>query len=155
MEVKEGDQAPGFQLESWDGSTVSLDQFRGKSAVVLYFYPKADTPGCTAESCSFRDLEAEFRDAGAAVLGVSRDKLSAQKRFAEKYSLPFPLLADTESVVCQTYGVLKEKSMYGKKVMGIERTTFVLDKEGVVRRIYPKVKVDQHADEVLQFVRGL
>ncbi|HVK03938.1 MAG TPA: thioredoxin-dependent thiol peroxidase [Armatimonadaceae bacterium] len=151
----EGDVAPEFSLPTQTGDApVSLADFRGKKSVVLYFYPKDDTPGCTAESCAFRDMRGEFEEAGAEILGVSLDDVDSHRKFAEKYRLPFPLLADTDAAVSTAYGVYKEKNLYGKKSMGIERTTFVIDRDGRVARVYPRVKVDQHADEVLAFLRG-
>lgn len=120
---------------------------------MLYFYPKDDTPGCTTESCNFRDMQPDFEEAGAQILGISMDDVDSHAKFAEKYKLPFPLLADTDASVSTAYGVYKEKNLYGKKSMGIERTTFVIDKEGKVARVYPRVKVDQHADEVIAFLR--
>ena len=151
----EGEMAPEFSLPTQTGaSPVSLADFRGKKSVVLYFYPKDDTPGCTAESCSFRDMRSEFEEAGAEILGVSLDDVDSHRQFADKYRLPFPLLADTDAAVSTAYGVYKEKNLYGKKSMGIERTTFVIDPEGRVAKVYPRVKVDQHTDEVLAFLRG-
>jgi peroxiredoxin Q/BCP len=122
---------------------------------VLYFYPKDDTPGCTTESCSFRDIAPDFEAAGSAILGISPDDQASHVAFAEKYALPFPLLADTDHAVAEAYGVWKEKNNYGKTYLGIERTTFVIDKEGVLARIYPRVKVERHAPDVLAFVRTL
>jgi thioredoxin-dependent peroxiredoxin len=150
----EGSKAPAFSLPASTGESVSLEDLRGK-VVVLYFYPKDNTSGCTKEACSFRDLKAEFEAAGAAILGVSRDSLASHDKFVDKQSLNFPLLSDPEAEVCNAYGVYKEKSQYGRTFMGIERTTFVIDGEGVIRRVYPRVKVDQHADAVLEFVKGL
>jgi Peroxiredoxin len=151
----EGEMAPEFTLPTQAGEEpVSLSDFRGKKCVVLYFYPKDDTPGCTTESCNFRDMQADFEEAGAVILGVSLDDVESHKKFAEKFRLPFPLLADTDAAVSTAYGVYKEKNLYGKKSMGIERTTFVIDREGRIAKVYPRVKVDQHADEVLNFLRG-
>ena len=152
----EGTPAPAFSLMSQTGDApVSLSDFAGKQAVVLYFYPKDDTPGCTTESCTFRDMSAEFAEAGAAILGVSLDDVDSHKAFAEKFNLPFPLLADTEKTVSEAYGVYKEKNLYGKKSMGIERTTFVIDKNGMVAKVFPRVKVDLHGDAVLAFLRQM
>jgi len=134
---------------------MALSDFRGKQKLVLYFYPRDMTPGCTKEACSFRDLQEEFAEAGAAIVGVSTDDLESHDKFAAKHELTFPLLADTDATVARAYGVWKEKSMYGKKHMGIERTTFVIDAQGVIRKIYRKVKVDEHADAVLAAVREL
>ncbi|GAB4464312.1 MAG: thioredoxin-dependent thiol peroxidase [Armatimonadaceae bacterium] len=152
----EGMDAPDFELATHTGSEpIQLSEYRGKNVVVLYFYPKDDTPGCTTESCNFRDLATEFSDAGAVILGVSLDDVDSHQKFADKFKLPFPLLADTEKTVSEAYGVYKEKNLYGKKSMGIERTTFVIDREGKIARVYPRVKVDQHADTVLTFVREM
>ncbi|WP_067932050.1 thioredoxin-dependent thiol peroxidase [Alicyclobacillus kakegawensis] len=153
-DVQVGDVAPDFTLPSHTGESVTLSNLRGKK-VVLFFYPKDQTPGCTQEACSFRDLATEFAAAGAAVYGISRDSLRSHERFAEKHALPMPLLSDADGAVCAAYGVLKEKHMFGKKVFGIERTTFVIDSDGRIAKVYPKVKVDGHADEVLAFVREL
>jgi len=150
-----GDKAPEFALPASSGGEISLSDFKGKKAVVLYFYPKDMTPGCTKEACGFRDLQQDFAEAGAVILGVSADALESHSRFVDKHELNFPLLSDLDAVLAQQYGVWKEKNNYGKKYMGIERTTFVIDKQGVIRNIYPKVKVDQHADAVLESVRGL
>lgn len=146
--LTEGDAAPDVRLETDSGETVDLKSFRGKK-VVLYFYPKADTPGCTKESCDFRDYHPKFRQKGIVVLGISPDKPAKQAKFKEKYELPFPLLADIEQKAAKAFGVWKEKSMYGRTYMGIERTTFVIDEEGRIARIFPKVKVTGHAEQVL------
>ena len=153
--LAEGDKAPQFTLPASTGGEISLKDFVGKQAVVLYFYPKDMTPGCTTEACAFRDLQGDFAQAGAVILGVSADSLESHAKFADKHELSFPLLSDLDAVVCQQYGVWKEKSNYGKTYLGIERTTFVVDQQGVIRKIYHKVKVDQHADEVLEFVKSL
>lgn len=145
---KEGDPAPDFRLPADDGKTYALKDLRGQK-VVLYFYPRDDTPGCTKEACSFRDNLARVRSKGAIVLGVSKDDLESHAKFREKYSLSFPLLSDPEGKVLGAYGVWKEKSMYGKTFMGIERTTFVIDENGRIRKVFPRVKVDGHTDEVL------
>ncbi|HKZ89324.1 MAG TPA: thioredoxin-dependent thiol peroxidase [Thermoplasmata archaeon] len=144
----EGDPAPDFALPSDDGRTIALKDLRGKK-VVLYFYPKDDTPGCTKEACSFRDNLARVTSKGAVVLGVSRDTLSSHGKFRDKYHLNFPLLADVDGRVTEAYGVWKEKSNYGRTYWGIERTTFLLDEKGVIARVWPKVKVEGHTDEVL------
>lgn len=154
-EIAEGKKAPAFSLEASTGGKISLMDFKDKSHVVLYFYPKDLTSGCTKEACSFRDLRQEFEDAGAVILGVSTDDLTSHGKFVAKHELNFPLLSDPGAAVATKYGVWQEKSMYGKTYMGIVRTTFVIDKSGTIRKIYPKVKVDQHADEVLEFVRSL
>lgn len=143
-----GALAPGFMLKNQRGETISLDQYRGKP-VVLYFYPKDDTPGCTAEACDFRDNIARAASKGAVVLGISRDDEASHQRFAEKYQLPFDLLADTDGRVCELYGAWREKSMYGKTFMGIVRMTYIIDAEGRVKKIYPKVSVTGHVDDVL------
>lgn len=152
--LKEGDRAPEFKLPAVTGGEISLSGFAGKQAVVLYFYPKDNTPGCTQEACSFRDLASEFEKAGAAILGVSADDLVSHGKFADKHELNFPLLSDLEGKVAQQYGVWKEKKKTPEVKYGIERTTFLIDKAGIIRRIWPKVNVDQHADEVLEAVRG-
>ncbi len=152
----EGTPAPEFSLATHTQDTpISLSDYKGKQNVVLYFYPKDDTPGCTKESCTFRDMSQEYADAGAVILGVSLDDVASHQKFADKYKLPFPLLADTDIAVSNAYGVYKEKNLYGKKSMGIERTTFVIDKEGKIAKVFPRVKVDQHGDEVLAFLREL
>ena len=143
-----GDKAPEFSLPSTDGSIVSLKDFKGKK-VVLYFYPKDDTSGCTKEACSFRDNLARVKKKGAVLIGVSADSVGSHKTFTEKYDLPFPLISDEEKSMIKAYGVWKEKSMYGRKYMGIERTTFIIDEKGKIAHIFPKVKVDGHTDEVL------
>lgn len=147
--LKEGDKAPSFTLESDSGEKVSLKDFKGQT-VVLYFYPKDMTSGCTQESCDFRDSYAQFKKKGVVVLGVSKDSVASHKKFKSKYSLPFPLLADPETEVCQAYGVWKEKSMYGRKYMGVERTTVVISPSGKILKIYSKVKVKGHVDEILE-----
>ena len=144
----EGDPAPDFALPSDDGRTIALKDLRGKK-VVLYFYPNDDTPGCTKEACSFRDNLSRVTSKGAIVLGVSRDTLSSHGKFRDKYHLNFPLLADVDGRVTEAYGVWKEKSNYGRTYWGIERTTFLLDEKGVIARVWPKVKVEGHTDEVL------
>jgi peroxiredoxin Q/BCP len=150
--LKVGDKAPEFTLPSGAGKEISLKGFRGKK-VVLYFYPKDDTSGCTKEACSFRDNLARVRRLGAAIVGVSADPVGSHKKFSDKYDLPFPLLSDESKNIIKAYGVWKEKSMYGKKYMGIERTTFIIDEKGAIAHIFPKVKVDGHADEVLDHLR--
>jgi peroxiredoxin Q/BCP len=152
--VRAGEPAPDFTLPASTGENVSLSDFRGKQAVVLYFYPKDDTPGCTKEACSFRDLSAEFAAKGAVILGVSPDSVDSHRKFRDKYHLPFTLLADQGAEVATQYGVWKEKSMYGRTFMGVERTTVVIDKDGRIRKVFPKVSVDGHADEVLAALEG-
>ena len=147
--IQEGQQAPAFELVSDTGERVKLSDLRG-SPVVLYFYPKDDTPGCTTEALEFRDEYARFRQAGAVVLGVSPDDEASHVRFKEKHSLPFTLLADPDHKVAEDYGVWVERTMYGKKRMGIKRSTFVIDAEGNVARAMYGVKPEGHADEVLE-----
>jgi len=147
--LKVGEPAPEVTLVSDKGETVSLADFRDQQAVVLYFYPKDDTPGCTKEACSFRDLSAEFAEKGAVILGVSPDDVKSHVKFRDKFSLPFPLLADPGAEVAQRYGVWKEKTNYGKTYMGIERTTVVIGKDGTIKKVFPNVTVDGHVEEVL------
>jgi peroxiredoxin Q/BCP len=147
-----GKPAPDFSLPSTSGEPVSLRQFKGKKTVVLYFYPKDETPGCTREACDLRDRTAEFDRHNAVILGVSTDSLESHQQFAAKHKLPFPLLSDEDAAVSKRYGVYKQRNLYGKKYMGIERTTFVIDRTGRVAQIYPKVKVDGHAEALLEFV---
>lgn len=146
------DKAPEFTLPDQNGENVSLKDFRGKT-VVLFFYPKADTPGCTIEACGFRDTYKNLQKAGTVILGISADSPQAQKKFEDKYDLPYTLLADTDKKVCNAYGVIKEKNMYGKKVMGIARTTFVIGPDGKIAHIFNNVKADGHAEEVLQYLK--
>jgi thioredoxin-dependent peroxiredoxin len=149
-----GDKAPAFSLEDQSGETVKLSDFKGKS-VVLYFYPKDDTPGCTREACAFRDEHSALKKAGAVVLGVSPDSGPSHAKFAGKYKLPFPLLADTDHAVSEKYGAWGEKTLYGRKFMGITRSTFLIDPSGKVARVWPKVKVDGHVDQVLEAIREI
>jgi peroxiredoxin Q/BCP len=146
--VTEGEPAPDFSLESDTGEPVGLSAFRGKP-VVLYFYPKDDTPGCTAQACGIRDTYADFETAGAVVLGVSPDSVKRHARFKEKYGLPFTLLADPEHEVAERYGVWGEKRYMGRTYMGINRTTFVISPDGTVAKVMPNVKPDSHAGDVL------
>jgi len=146
--LKEGDKAPAITLQTDSGETFRLADLKGKR-VVLYFYPKADTPGCTKEACEFRDGIGAFARKGAVIVGISPDKPAAQAKFKQKYGLPFTLLADEEKAAAQAYGVWKEKNMYGKKVMGIERSTFVIGPDGKIEKIYGKVKAEGHAEKVL------
>jgi peroxiredoxin Q/BCP len=150
-----GQPAPAFSLPATGGTTIRLEDFRGKQAVVLYFYPKDDTPGCTKEACAFRDLSSDFAGAGAVILGVSADPVDSHEAFAAKFTLGFPLLADTDTQVARAYGAYGKKVSFGKEHEGVLRTTFVIDREGVIRQIYPDVKVDQHAEEVLRFLGTL
>ena len=148
-DLKVGQKAPDFTVMDDKGEKVKLADLKGKK-VVLYFYPKDDTPGCTKEACAFRDGIDKIKKRGAVVLGVSADSVESHKKFKNKFDLNFPLLADSDKKMVEAYGVWKEKSMYGKKYMGIERTTFVIDENGKIAHIFPKVKVDQHYDEVLE-----
>lgn len=148
-----GDAAPAFSLQTTEGKTVRLSDFKGKT-VVLYFYPKDDTPGCTKEACDFRDAQAQFGKADAVVLGVSKDSTASHERFAKKYGLPFLLLSDPDASVGEAYGVYKKKSMYGRSFLGIERTTFIIDPRGRIAAIFPKVNVNGHAETVLEAVRS-
>ena len=147
-----GKPAPDFTLPASTGETISLRQFKGKKTVILYFYPKDETPGCTKEACEFRDHSEEFDRHNAVVLGVSTDNMASHTAFRDKHHLPFPLLADEDAAVSKLYGVYKLKNLYGKKYMGIERTTFVIDRTGRIAQIYPKVKVDGHIPALLEFV---
>ena len=148
------DKAPEFTLPDQNGKDVALKDFRGKN-VVLYFYPRADTPGCTIEACEFRDSYKKLQKTGAILLGISPDTPKAQKKFEEKFDLPFTLLGDAEKKVANLYGVYKEKNMYGKKVMGVARTTFIIGPEGKIKRVFNKVKPEGHADEVLAELKKL
>ena len=150
----EGEPAPAFSLPTQTGKTVSLSDYHGK-IVVLYFYPADDTPGCTTESCNFRDMSADFADAGAVILGISPDDATSHAAFASKFALPFPLLADVGHAVAEDYGVWKEKNNYGRVYMGIERTTFVIGKDGNVAKVFGRVRVDGHGDAVLNAVKTL
>jgi peroxiredoxin Q/BCP len=147
--LQEGDAAPDFETRDGEGNPFKLSDLRGRK-VVLYFYPKDDTPGCTKEACSFRDSFAEFKGRGIEVLGVSTDDEKSHRKFAEKYSLPFKLLADTDHRVADLYGVYGEKQFMGRKYMGVARKTFLVDEEGRLRKVFDRVKVDEHADEVLK-----
>lgn len=146
--LKEGDPAPNIKLETDTGEPFELAANRGRK-IVLYFFPRADTPGCTTESCEFRDHSAKFDDKAALVLGISPDTPKAQAKFKSKYGLNFTLLCDVEKKAAEDYGVLKEKNMYGRKVMGIERTTFLIGEDGRIEKIFSKVKPAGHAEEVL------
>jgi peroxiredoxin Q/BCP len=148
QEPQVGRAAPDFELPSHLGDTVRLKDFRGKKNVVLYFYPKDDTPGCTREACDLRDDHPRLAGEDVVVLGVSKDPVESHVRFAQKYELPFPLLSDAGSAVSESYGVWKEKSLYGRRSMGIERTTFLIDKQGVLRKVFPHVKVEGHVEAI-------
>ena len=147
--LKEGDKAPAFSTTDADGQTVNLKDFKGKK-VVLYFYPKDDTPGCTKEACSFRDDFAKFKKRGINVLGVSPDSETSHQKFAKKYKLPFTLLADHEHKIADAYGTYGQKKFMGRTYMGILRTTFLIDEKGKIKKVFEKVKPDEHAREVLE-----
>jgi peroxiredoxin Q/BCP len=151
--IEQGDVAPDFELPDQDGDPVKLSDFRGQK-VVLYFYPKADTPGCTTQACGVRDHRADYADAGAVVLGVSPDPVKRIAKFASKYELGFPLLADEDHAVAEAYGVWVEKSMYGRKYMGNERTTFVISPDGVIQDVLRKVKPAEHDKLALAALAG-
>jgi peroxiredoxin Q/BCP len=151
--LEPGKKAPDFSLKNQDDKKISLKDLIGKK-VVLYFYPKDDTSGCTKEACSFSDDLPKFSKIDAVILGVSPDSVASHKKFSEKYKLKFDLLADDEKKVVEKYGVWKEKSMYGRKYMGVERTTFIIDEKGKIKKIYNKVKVDGHNKEVLEALKG-
>ncbi|MDQ3632964.1 MAG: thioredoxin-dependent thiol peroxidase [Acidobacteriota bacterium] len=144
-----GDKSPDFTGEDQNGKKVKLSDYKGKK-VVLYFYPKDDTPGCTKQACSLRDGFAELKKNNIKVLGVSADDKESHQKFIKKYDLPFTLLADIDKTIINKYGVYGEKNMYGKKYMGIKRTTFLIDEDGIIKKIFKKVKTDEHADEVLK-----
>ena len=147
--LKEGGQAPDFATRDADGNEVRLSDFRGRR-VVLYFYPKDDTPGCTKQACSIRDSYSEFEERGIKVLGVSLDDQASHRKFADKYELPFTLLSDTDHAVADAYGVYGEKEFMGKKYMGVDRKTFLIDEQGRIKKVFDKVNVEEHADEVLE-----
>lgn len=148
MALEINDKAPGITIPNEDGQPVSLKDFAGKN-VVLFFYPKADTPGCTIEACGFRDAFKKIQKAGVVVLGISADTPAKQKKFKEKFELPYSLLADVDKKMCEAFGVMKEKSMYGKKYIGIARTTFVIGPDGKIVKVFENVKPEGHAEEVL------
>ena len=152
--LEEGQKAPKFSLPSDAGETIALDDFRGKRKVVLYFYPKDDTSGCTAQACEFRDSWTAVQAAGAVVLGVSPDGVASHGKFKGKYQLPFPLLADEDHAVAEAYGAWGEKSMYGRKYHGILRTTFIIGADGKIEKVFQKVKPKGHAAEVLAALEG-
>ena len=147
--IKEGDAAPDFEARDAEGNAVRLSDLRGRK-VVLYFYPKDDTPGCTKQACSIRDSYSEFEERGIKVLGVSLDDQASHRKFADKYELPFTLLADTDHAVADAFGVYGEKEFMGKKYLGVDRKTFLIDEQGRVKKVFDKVNVDEHADEVLE-----
>jgi peroxiredoxin Q/BCP len=152
--IEPGQRAPAFTLTADDGAQVRLSDFRG-SPVVLYFYPKDDTPGCTKEACAFRDARSELQQWGAHVLGVSADHVASHASFRDKYELNFPLLADPDHKVAEKYGAWREKNMYGKKSMGIQRSTYLIDAAGTVARVWKRVQVDGHATQVLEALKAL
>ncbi|MFH1804022.1 MAG: thioredoxin-dependent thiol peroxidase [Pseudomonadota bacterium] len=154
MTIEAGTPAPDFTLPTDGGGTVTLSALRGKP-VVIYFYPKDMTPGCTTESCDFRDLQPDFSAIDAQIIGISRDSAASHDKFKAKHGLTFMLAADEDGTACESYGTWVEKSMYGKKYMGVERATFVIDAAGVVRNVWRKVKVKGHASEVLAAVKAL
>lgn len=152
MNINVNDKAPEFTLQDENGKDISLKGLRGKM-VVLYFYPRADTPGCTVEACEFRDTYKQMQKTGVVLLGISPDTPQSQKKFQDKFKLPFSLLADADKKVADAFGVLQEKNMYGKKVMGIVRTTFIIGPDGKIQHIFPKVKAEGHAGEVLAYLK--
>lgn len=154
MSLSEGDKAPDFSMPTDGGGTISLSELAGKP-VVLYFYPKDDTPGCTKEACGFRDALPDFTGIGATVIGVSKDKVAKHDKFKAKFDLTFPLGSDEDGAVCEAYGTWIEKSMYGRKYMGIDRATFLIAADGTIARIWRKVKVPGHVDEVLAAAKAL
>jgi peroxiredoxin Q/BCP len=147
--LAEGDSLPKMTLVGDDGVKVSTSDFLGHGPLVLYFYPKDDTPGCTTEASEFRDLYKQFQKKKATIVGVSRDSVESHHKFKTKFSIPFVLLSDTESKLCDAFGVIVEKNMYGKKSMGVQRATFLIDEKGKIVKVWPKVKVDGHVEEVL------
>ena len=151
--VKEENKAPDFSGKNQDGKPIKLSSFRGKKKVVLYFYPKDMTPGCTTEACDFRDQFKEFKN--TVILGVSADSPERHRKFIDKYNLPFELIADENKKICTKYGVWQEKKLYGKTFMGIVRSTFIIDKAGTVKKILPKVKVKDHAEEVVEILKKI
>lgn len=153
MSLEENSKAPDFTAIDQNGEKIKLSSFKGKKNIVLYFYPKDMTPGCTTEACEFRDSLPQFK--GTEIIGVSADPVERHRKFIEKYELPFTLLSDSDKKVATLYGVWQEKSLYGKKFMGIVRSTFVIDKTGVIRKIFPKVKVKGHVAEVLEAIKEL
>lgn len=154
MSLKIGEQIPNLTLPATGGKDIALPDFKGKP-LVLYFYPKDNTPGCTQEGADFRDLYNSFQKAGVAVLGISRDSVRSHENFAAKYKFPFPLLSDADEAACKTFDVIREKSLYGRKYMGVDRSTFLFDKAGKLRREWRSVKVKGHAAEVLEAARNL
>ncbi len=154
MSLEVGDKAPSFNLPTDGSDKISLKDLKGET-VIIYFYPKDDTPGCTKEACAFRDALPDFSKVQAKVIGVSKDPVKKHDKFKEKYDLTFPLASDEDGAVCEAYGAWVEKSMYGRKYMGIDRSTFLIDGKGVIRAIWRKVKVPGHVDEVLKAAQEL
>ena len=154
MSVEEGKKAPDFNAATDGGGKLKLSELRGKP-VVLYFYPKDDTPGCTTQACGFRDSAAAFKKLKAQVVGVSKDSVASHDKFKKKYDLNFPLVSDVDGKICEKYGTWIEKSMYGRKYMGIERATFLIDKEGVITKAWHKVKVAGHVEAVAEALKAL
>ncbi|MCA9105166.1 MAG: thioredoxin-dependent thiol peroxidase [Planctomycetales bacterium] len=152
--IEEGSKAPAFTATADDGSKVKLSGLKG-SPVVLYFYPKDDTPGCTKEACAFRDRQSEIKKLGAVVLGVSPDDVASHVKFRDKYELNFPLLADPEHKLAETYGAWREKNMYGKKSMGVQRSTYLIDADGKVAKVWKRVQVDGHDQQVIDAIKAL
>ena len=149
--ISENQKAPDFELATDEGRKVKLSDFKGRK-VILYFYPKDDTPGCTTQACDLRDHIEEFDSRGAVVLGVSPDDVASHKKFKEKFGLNFTLLADPDHKVAEAYGVWKEKNLYGKKMMGVERTSFVIDENGNIAKVLPRVKPAEHVGQILEFI---
>lgn len=150
--LEEGKNAPEIKLKDQNGNVISLDEFKGQK-IVVYFYPKDDTTGCTKEACSFRDEFPKFEKLDTKVIGISPDSVESHKKFAEKYNLPFTLLSDEGKEVVEAYDVWKQKSMYGRNYMGVERTTYIVDEDGKIEKVFPKVKVDNHIEEVLKALK--
>jgi peroxiredoxin Q/BCP len=155
IDEMEGRKAPPFELPGSDGKPVSLNDLLAHGSLVLYFYPKDMTPGCTTQACDFRDTAARLKALDAQVVGISADSPESHRKFTDKHELNFPLLSDIGNRVTRLYGVYKKKSLYGREFMGIERTTFVIDRAGVIRKVFPKVKVASHADAVIEAVKAL
>ena len=148
MHIEIGQPAPNFTLETDEEKLLSIENLKGKK-IILYFYPKDDTPGCTKEACGFRDVWSVLSKEGVAILGISKDRVKTHQSFKKKYNLPFSLLSDREGIVCEEYGVMVDKNRFGKKYRGIERTTFLIDEKGNISAIWPKVKLEGHVSEVL------
>lgn len=153
-ELKEGQKAPDFKVPASNGKEIALKDYAGKKRVVLYFYPKDDTPGCTVEACGFRDEYKKIEKENAVVLGVSPDGVPSHNKFIDKFKLPFILLSDEEKKISNSYGVWVKKSMYGREYMGVARTTFIIGKDGKIEKIYPKVKPEGHSQEILEHLKS-